>query len=1489
MKTKAVKLMMLAWLAFFCQSAFAVDYYFSDISGDDNRTSTQAQNPSTPWKSVAKLNQIFPNLKGGDNIFFKRGERFYGTIHITNSGSPGNPIKIGAYGTGPKPIITSFRELKDWNNLGNSIFESKSVLATGEVNVVLVNGKRVELGRFPNANTSNEGYITIATTNGSNTVSGTFPSGSSNWQNAEVVIKKVQWVIDTHKVTNHSGSTITFDNSGSSYSPKEGFGFFIQNHPNTLDQFGEWYFSPSTKKLRLFFGNVNTSSAKVEYASLPYLLTKNSRVNHIVLENLHLSGANKDAIYFSGNGDDLKIKGVDVEFTGENGMHILSHTNLEIDGSSASSTYNNGMFLRFGNPGAIIRNNSVNDAASIPGRNANGDGSGVGIFAVSENILIERNKVTNIGYNGIQFNGTSTVVRQNFIDTFCLIKGDGGGVYTYGGHNNPDTHGRKIERNIILNGIGSKGGLAYMTRSGFNPQAEGIFLDDNSNGIEIIGNTIANANSGIKMSNSYNVQVRNNTIFNSNMLLNIGNSNIGKDTRNITIEGNTFFSKYADQNSYTFRSYKNDISQMVELRNNTFFRPFGDEFSIYTRNPNSSGTFVENFYNLDRWAKEMGKDTGSKSNTVDFEKFVVKEKTGNNLFPNQGFDKNTSGVGPNSSTVTWSKDGIEGGTLQVRTGSTSSSLKIDIGQVSKDKTYLVRFKAKGERKAPLRVYFRHTGSPWANLSSMTTFELDTRTTEFQTILTPQIDLEKTSLMIATSETNLTYLLDDLEIVSVNVHNILPEEKILFEYNNQASIKTIALNGSFVNAQKELFTGKVDIQPFSSVALFKLGNDLLDEQIEEIENTEETEEVVEEVEENVETVDGGDEPQKEAPSNTPIETGDSNVTRLFMNLGSSEAVDFAGNNFEGENLNCFVSTSSISNNVQASNEPLFQNGRFGSTMVLTIPVSNGTYTVKTYHHETYFGMNGRPGGSNRRVFDIALQGTTVKKDFDLFLENANQETVLTFHQVNVTNNVLNITLTASVNNAIISGISITEYDESSLADKPVEDKTTPAPSPEQNIPAIAVNTFRNAEISYQGVGFGAQSNYLKTSSTGISTNLAASKEPLFQAGRFATHLAYEIPVTNGKYQVKTYHHETYFGKTGPTARSGQRVFDILVEGQVVKRNLDMFVEFANKEIELDLGIVEIKDNILNLDLRATANNAIISGFMLVPITETTEKTSTETIVKTSTETQPIGIYFSTGSQGNVSYQNASFSRIPADYLKTSGTNISNNSTASTEPLFISGRFAPRLNYAIPVPNGIYTVETYHKETYFGLNGRDERAGQRVFDILVEGVKVKSNLDMFAEFRNKEVKLTFKNISVTDGTLNLDFIASVNNAIVAGIGIVDETGRVLFAGNNMRGYREMEQAQTEDVVQVLESKTSALLYPNPANEYTNLVVDSDSELQFILIHNMAGQLVKAIHPADFVMGSNRTITISTADLKNGTYLLSVSNKKGEAQRLRFIVQH
>lgn len=93
-------------------------FYFSDSEGDDTHSESQAQNPSTPWKSLARLQEY---LKPGGSCFalsndylartgflFKRGDQFEGSVEICSKHKlpPESKVYFGSYGSSSqRPLI----------------------------------------------------------------------------------------------------------------------------------------------------------------------------------------------------------------------------------------------------------------------------------------------------------------------------------------------------------------------------------------------------------------------------------------------------------------------------------------------------------------------------------------------------------------------------------------------------------------------------------------------------------------------------------------------------------------------------------------------------------------------------------------------------------------------------------------------------------------------------------------------------------------------------------------------------------------------------------------------------------------------------------------------------------------------------------------------------------------------------------------------------------------------------------------------------------------------------------------------------------------------------------------------------------------------------------------------------------------------------------------------------------------------------------------
>src|SRR5687767_11307434 len=80
----------------------ATAYYFSN-KGDD---SNDGKSVTTAWSTLKKLAEAQHFFKSGDSLLFENGSIFIGQLNISTSG-----LYLGAYGFGPKPIISGSIEI----------------------------------------------------------------------------------------------------------------------------------------------------------------------------------------------------------------------------------------------------------------------------------------------------------------------------------------------------------------------------------------------------------------------------------------------------------------------------------------------------------------------------------------------------------------------------------------------------------------------------------------------------------------------------------------------------------------------------------------------------------------------------------------------------------------------------------------------------------------------------------------------------------------------------------------------------------------------------------------------------------------------------------------------------------------------------------------------------------------------------------------------------------------------------------------------------------------------------------------------------------------------------------------------------------------------------------------------------------------------------------------------------------------------------------
>ncbi|RZM10255.1 MAG: right-handed parallel beta-helix repeat-containing protein, partial [Pedobacter sp.] len=337
-----------------------------------------------------------------------------------------------------------------------------------DVNLVMRDGTIQQVGRYPNIDAANGGYITYTAAT-SSSVTGAGLALPTNWTGAEIAIRINRWDIVRQKVTAHSGTTVNFTTNPEV--PRVNYGCFFQRDPRTLDKDGEWWYDATNQKLRMYFsGNNPAAFSSLQIATVDTLFL--NQYGNISVTNIAFNGSGKKAVWNHG-GTNVLIKDVDVNNSGAEAITGWFATNVTIDGCSVENSLGSGIRVwntSVGPKNLIVKNCTVNKTCLIAGmETTNVMNGGVGILCKGgSNVRVFNNTIKNSGYNGIEWQGDTARVYNNLVENFCSVRDDGAGIYTVETGNNsaiPQRYDRKVTSNIVINGIGARFGTPINTKT----------------------------------------------------------------------------------------------------------------------------------------------------------------------------------------------------------------------------------------------------------------------------------------------------------------------------------------------------------------------------------------------------------------------------------------------------------------------------------------------------------------------------------------------------------------------------------------------------------------------------------------------------------------------------------------------------------------------------------------------------------------------------------------------------------------------------------------------------------------------------------------------------------------------------------------------------------------------------------------------------------------------------------------------------------------
>lgn len=358
----------------------------------------------------------------------------------------------------------------------------------------------------------------------------------------------------------------------------------------------------------------------------------------------------------------------------------------------------------------------------------------------------------------------------------------------------------------------------------------------------------------------------------------------------------------------------------------------------------------------------------------------------------------------------------------------------------------------------------------------------------------------------------------------------------------------------------------------------------------------------------------------------------------------------------------------------------------------------------------------------------------------------------------------------------------------------------------------VNVGGEELVSTSGLTYQADQHFSGGSASGVTHEIAATKDDaLYQTDRWG-NFVYEIPVPQESDYVATLHFaEVYF------QASNSRVFDIYLEDSLVEPSFDILTHVPSKTALSKDYVVPVSDGSLKVSFAATSDQPKLSAVCL----HQTYGDADGDGVRDANDSFPMDAAEWQDSDGDgVGNNGDAFPSDPDEWSDLDGDGIGDNSdpdrdgdgypndddanpddpnvsayqmcvnagggayTASdgteyqSDSYYSGGRTSTHVHdiadtdddslyhterrasfaYYLPVPEaGDYIATLHFAEVYFQASTSDGGPGSRVFDIYLEDAPVEQGFDILARVPSKTALSRNYLVPVSDDSLKLSFVA------------------------------------------------------------------------------------------------------------------------------------
>jgi hypothetical protein len=614
------------------------DYYFSN-------------HVDSTYNSTADLQALISQLDPGDTVLIEKGSVFNecDLDFSSVSGTSGNPIVFGTYGSGADPIISGMKDLSGGFTANGNVWTYANVGYTKGTDVnnpsaVIIDEQFYSVAKYPDYSP----FLT-SQTQSTSTYFDDFPNGMGWGQDeligAQVSARVNNWDWYTEDITGNNGSTITF-NSLQEGTPSDSWGiyethYFLQNHDDFLNLTGEWTYDGSDLKI-YHTGALNSMDVQV---SVTDILVDISNSSYIKFDGIEFRGANKILVNIQGGAgsecEDIEFDNCTFAYA-NTGLDIDYANNLDITNSTIEYIHINGITMS--DCGTTeVSDNAYRHITTNPGMENVYDNWSAAIFAEKSYgpLTVEYNTFDTV-FQAFQTHdhnnsGGGWYFRYNVIDSYGWWRSDGGAWYA--NNDNYPSVTKEIKHNIVMNVVNSSATDRSTTSNNIQDYTHAFYIDLNNKNVVIDSNLVVNANAAFYSNRAQNNKFRGNNVYDAATHVSdatgaaIVLDQIVQDgwyvTQDDTITGNIIVIGNDSNDKAIMYQYDDDCSggaikdndctidwNAMSIDNNEYYDPFnysGDGADIvqYIDTYNAAGS-----YTLSEWNSNTGKDANSDFNSL---------------------------------------------------------------------------------------------------------------------------------------------------------------------------------------------------------------------------------------------------------------------------------------------------------------------------------------------------------------------------------------------------------------------------------------------------------------------------------------------------------------------------------------------------------------------------------------------------------------------------------------------------------------------------------------------------------------------------------------------------------------------------------------------------------------------------------------------------------------------------------------------------------